>query len=136
MSDPKPSKRDREKGQVRAFLDGRGILFQRLEDGPDPPDVHVIRDGLPLLDIEVTEYHPEADHVGIEMRWNQLRGCLNELIRQRPVLRGVHVGPIFVDNKIPSARRHQAITEELGNAFKRLTTSRPFLIRLKAAHQD
>jgi hypothetical protein len=113
MSDLRLTKKEREKAQVRAFLVGRRMPFQSLEDGPDPPDVRVLRDGLPSLGVEVTEYHPDADRVGIQLRWSQLREILDELIRQSPALKGVHIGPIFQDNRIPSRSRHLAIAEEL-----------------------
>ncbi len=113
MSDPRPTKKGRERGQVRAFLNGLRMPFQTLEDGQDPPDVRVIRLGLPSLSIEVTEYHPQDDRVGREKRWKQLQDTLFGLIKKRPLLEGVYISPIFKDFKIPQQTYHGQLSEEL-----------------------
>jgi hypothetical protein len=113
MSDPRPEKKRREWEQVHVFLHARGIRCFNLKDGCDPPDVRVIQDGSPALDIEVREYHAEADRVGVEKRWHQLRAVIDDLIKQRPTLKGVALLPIFQNHRIPSRRHHQEIGDEL-----------------------
>jgi hypothetical protein len=113
MSDPRPEKKAREKGQVRAFLGSRLLSFKGIEEGQDPPDVQVIQDGFPALNIEITEYHAEVGRVGIEKRWRQLAETIYDLIKQRPALKGVSADPIFLDHRIPSRIHHGEIACEL-----------------------
>jgi hypothetical protein len=85
----------------------------RLGDGPDPPDVHVFREGLPTLDIEVREYHPASDRVAMEERARELREILDGLIGRLPSLKGVAVRLLVQDAKMPRRSRQRAIAEEL-----------------------
>jgi hypothetical protein len=113
MSDPRITKAKREQNQVRAFLGGRGIAYVGLDRGTDPPDVIVHQDGKPPIEIEVIEYHPEDGRVGIEKRWRQLKKELDSQIKERPLLKGVSVNPIFHDAMIPKLPYHRTIAEEL-----------------------
>ena len=64
-----------------------GLTSSRIEKGPDPPDVIVRGDGSSSLGIEVTEYHPERNRVGMETRAGQFRRTLDTLVETRPSLR-------------------------------------------------
>ena len=113
MSDPSAVKKVREQSQVRAFLEGIGMLFQDLGDGPDPPDIHVFRAGLPRLDIEVSEYHPTSDRVEMEERSRAFLAILNGLIEPRASLNGVAIRLLVKDAKMPRRSQQRAIAEEL-----------------------
>jgi hypothetical protein len=137
VSDSRLAKIQREQDQVHAFLNGRGIAFDRLDEGPDPPDVIAHRDGLPPLGIEITEYHPEGDRVGMEDRARQFRGTFDDLIARLPSLKGIAVSVVFKDARIPSLRRHEDIANEILRCM--LYLSRPARIEfsgIKLSFQD
>jgi hypothetical protein len=113
VSDPNPNKTVREREQAKSFLLGRGMPFQSVDAGSDPPDVNVRRAGLPPLDIEITSYHPENDRVGMEKRANQFRALFDDLMRQSPKLKGVSIGMIFHDSRMPGDSRHSQIASEM-----------------------
>jgi hypothetical protein len=115
---PKTSQTIQEHDHVRAFLVNRGLAFSRLDRGSDPPDVIVHRINLPPLQIEVTEYHPERDRVGMEKRWRQLSSALERSIQERSRLKGFSLTPIFRDPLIPRRRQHQAIAEMLATCVE------------------
>jgi hypothetical protein len=113
VSDLGGAQAEREHKQVRAFLANLGIAYSRLSSGNDPPDVVVHRGNMPAIEIEVTEYHPEDDRVGIEKRWQQLRDLLYSAIKEHPQLKGVSITPVFRDPRLPQRRHHPAIAESL-----------------------
>jgi hypothetical protein len=113
VSDLEGAQAEREHKQVRAFLANLGIAYTTLTSGNDPPDVIVHRGNMPLIEIEVTEYHPEDDRVGIEKRWQQLRDLLYSTIKEHAQLKGASITPIFRDAKLPQRRHHPAIAESL-----------------------
>jgi hypothetical protein len=113
MDDLKQTKADREQSQVRVFLDGRGILFTGLEPGPDPPDVIVRFGDLQSLAMEVTEYHPQHDRVGVEARSRQFHDLVDRLVQKRPHLKGVNIDLSFRDLRIPRLSLHQPIAADV-----------------------
>jgi hypothetical protein len=118
MSGARTSQAELEHDQVRAFLVNRGLTFSRLDRGSDPPDLIVLRSNLPPLEIEVTEYHPQRDRVGIEDRWRQLRSALDRSIEERSRLKGLSLTPIFRDRRLPRLRHHKAIAETVATCVE------------------
>ena len=88
------------------------MIFQSLEDGQDPPDVRVLRNGSPPLDIEVREYHPDVDRVGMEKRARQFLDILDGLVQQQALLKGVHFNVTFRKPGIPQHRHYAPISQE------------------------
>jgi hypothetical protein len=113
MSDPRRAKRERETGQVRAFLEGIGMPFQSLGDGPDPPDIYVFRQGLPRLDIEIREYHPTSDRVKLQSQSREFLEILNGLIEKHPNLNGVSLLLLLQNALMPKRSEYRAIAQEL-----------------------
>ena len=119
MACPRFDEEYHEQSQVSSFLFGRGILFARLDRGPDPPDVIVYREGAVPLHMEVTEYHPEADRVGREKRSSQFRETLDGLIKTKPALMDIDIQLTFQDNEMPRRPQHVAIAEEVVRCVQR-----------------
>jgi lambda repressor-like predicted transcriptional regulator len=113
MSDPSPEKWQRDKQLTEAFLQPIGFAYSSLERGSDPPDVSVkLRDSL-MLHVELTDYHPNWDRVGLEKRSRSFRQLLDQLICSRESLKGVFIRTVFKDERIPSERLHLQIGEEV-----------------------
>lgn len=102
-----------EQELVCAFLANLGIASLGLTRGSDPPDVIVHRRSKPSIEVEVTEYHPEDDRVGMEKRWQQMRDLLYLEVKKHPQLKGVSISVIFRDRRVPRQCHHPAIAESL-----------------------
>ena len=102
-----------ELGQGTALLDGIGMHPTRIRNGPDPPDVVAEFDNFPAISIEITEYHPGNDRVGMELRWNQLRYSIDEVIKRRPHWKGMGITLYFQDPLIPQQHFHHRIVDDL-----------------------
>ena len=102
------AKIEREKRLTELFLKSRKLPYDNLEScwPQDPPDIFVHRDGIAILAIEVTEYHPRAEHptgrVGLEKRWYQdLGAIIDDQRRKCPTLESIGVMIVFSDRRYP-----------------------------------
>ena len=116
---PNSEKLLRERRLADLFLINREFRYDELVPiAPDPPDLWVVRDGVNVLAIEITEYHPTEEfpdgRVGVEKRW--FRGLLpktDELRRKEPELQPVWAEVVFFDPRLPTNRHHKALAAEM-----------------------
>jgi hypothetical protein len=106
-----------EERYVKAFLDGL-VDYTSLEQG-ERPDFSVYRGEVPVIALEVTEYHPEAEglagirRAAVEARWwLQLEPLLDRMRRKSPALRGVQVLLQFNTPEVPKKSYHAAFASE------------------------
>ena len=93
MSAPSKPRLEREQGQ--AFLDGIGIVHVSVTNDSDPPDLVFAFTDRPPLFIEITEYHPGRDRVGMEHRGDRFREIADREIQRLPGLAGVEIAGAF-----------------------------------------
>lgn len=113
MSDPRPQKLAEERAVVLSLLESQLIPFQEVRRGPDPPDIEVVRSGLPDLHIEITRYTKERDRAGAQDRWDSLREEIDDRLHGLAVCKGVAVSLNFHDPSIPSKTIRSRISEEV-----------------------
>jgi len=113
------TKTERERRQVAGFLRDF-IAYDKLESvEPDPPDVRVLRNGSPILNLEVTEYHDDPEEVASNKRWTErLWPKVDELRRKDPSAKNILGFIVFSNSKLPTLNR--ADDEQLADELVRL----------------
>jgi hypothetical protein len=109
----------RERRLTDLFLKNRQFRYDELDRiAHDPPDWWVVRDGVKVLAIEITEYHPTEEfpvgRVGVEIRWyRDLWPKIDELRRKVPELQPIWAMVVFHEPELPKYDHHEALAAEM-----------------------
>jgi hypothetical protein len=113
-----PSKADRERFYLDAFLREAMLVPNSVTPGEDPPDF-VVSFGIRRIAIALTEFFEDSNSprhrasVQVEQEWNSLRQAIWDLQRLRPELTGVAGSLSSKEVALPPRKTHGQIASAL-----------------------
>lgn len=86
---------------------------------PDPPDIRVWHNSLPILNLEVTEYHVDREQVATNSRWRERLWPKVDVLRRKDCsLRDILGFVVFSDSTLPALNKRE--DEQLADELVRI----------------